>query len=70
MTADYKPEGWPTVAPRLVTADAPGLVGFLRHVFGAQGELTPGRPAEMRIGDSILLVSDGGGLREASASST
>ncbi len=33
-------------------------------VFGAKGDLSPSRPAEMRIGDSIVIVSDGGGLRE------
>ena len=66
MTADFKPEGWPTVVPRLLTADVEGLVAFLRQTFGAQGEVHPGGPAEIRIGDSIVLVSDGGGIRELS----
>ena len=66
MTADFKPDGWPTVVPRLLTADVEGLVAFLRQTFGAQGEAHPGRPAEIRIGDSIVLVSDGGGIRELS----
>jgi PhnB protein len=33
-------------------------------VFGAKGDLSANRPAEMRIGDSVIIVSDGGGLRE------
>lgn len=28
------------------------------------GEFKPGRPAEMRIGDSIVMVSGGDGLRD------
>jgi len=66
MKASFKPEGWPTVVPRLLTSDVRGLVTFLRSTFGAQGDIPPGRPAEMRIDDSIILVSDGGGLREIS----
>jgi PhnB protein len=56
--------GFPSVTPRLVATDARGLVEFLRVVFGATGELAADRPAEMRIGDSILLVS-AAGIREA-----
>jgi uncharacterized glyoxalase superfamily protein PhnB len=33
------------------------VVAFLRTVFDASGELVPGRPAEMRLGDSIVMVS-------------
>ena len=61
-----QPEGWRTVTPRTFTADVDGLVQFLRKVFRAQGEHHAGRPAEMRIGDSIVMVSDGAGLREPS----
>jgi hypothetical protein len=28
-------------------------------------EFHPGLPAEIRIGDSVVMISDGGGLREA-----
>ena len=31
----------------------------------ARGEMRTGAPAEMRIGDSLILVSDGGGARGA-----
>ena len=60
----WKPAGWPTVVPRLLTRDVPGLVAFLRLVFGAEGDLEVERPSELSIGDSIVLVSDGGGLRD------
>jgi PhnB protein len=61
----FKPDGWPTVTPRIFTDDVTGLVGFLKTVFGADGELHSGAPTEMRIGDSIVMVSDGGNAREA-----
>ncbi|HXV00378.1 MAG TPA: VOC family protein [Caulobacteraceae bacterium] len=60
-----KPEGWPTVIPRLFTDDTAGLVRFLRAVFDARGEDADGRPAEMRIGESLVMVSDGAGVRGA-----
>lgn len=62
--ARFQPDGWPTVTPRIITPDAEGLVAFIKYVFGAQGELSQGRPAELRIGDSMLMVSDGGGQRD------
>jgi PhnB protein len=64
----FQPAGWRTVTPRLLTSDVDGLAAFLKSIFDAQGETHPGRPAEMRIGDSIVMVSDGGGVREASSS--
>lgn len=39
---------------------------FLRTTFGAEGEIPAGRPAEMRIADAVILVSDASGLRPAS----
>jgi uncharacterized glyoxalase superfamily protein PhnB len=62
--ARFKPDGWHTVTPRICTADVAGLVGFLKTVFGAEGEPRAGGPAEMKIGDSIVMVSDGDGKRE------
>jgi len=61
----FQPDGWSTVTPRIITGDVDGLVQFLRSVFDARGEPHAGRPTEMKIGDSIVMVSDGGGLREA-----
>jgi len=61
----FNPDGWHTITPRIVTEDVSGLVEFLRTVFGARGEVRSGAPTEMRIGDSMVLISDGGGVREA-----
>lgn len=62
--AGYQPEGWRTVTPRIFTDDVRGLVAFLRAVFGATGRQLANRPAEMRIGDSIVMVS-GDDVRDA-----
>jgi uncharacterized glyoxalase superfamily protein PhnB len=40
------------------------LVGFLKPVFNATGEFRVGMPAAIQIGDSIVMISDGGGRRE------
>jgi uncharacterized glyoxalase superfamily protein PhnB len=56
----FQPEGWHTVTPRIITTDPEALVGFLKRVFGAEGEFRPDRPAEMRIGDSWVMVSGDG----------
>ena len=64
MTA---PAGYHTVTPRIVVDDPEGLVGFLRAVLGAEGDVVADRPAEVRIGDSLVLVSGtAGGERTAS----
>jgi uncharacterized glyoxalase superfamily protein PhnB len=44
----------------MVVSDAVTAVEFLRTVFDAVGEVQAVRPAEMRIGDSLLLVSSAG----------
>ncbi len=49
--------GYHSVTPRLVVSDVPAQVDFLRRVFGADGEAVPGRPVEMRIGDSLIMIS-------------
>jgi PhnB protein len=49
--------GYHTLTPRIVVADAAGLVAFLRTVFDAAGDLQPDRPAELRVGDSLILVT-------------
>lgn len=60
-----RPQERPTVTPRIITRDPAGLAGFIRQVFGAQGEVEGDRPAEMRFGDSLVMVSDGGGVHAA-----
>jgi PhnB protein len=63
--SNWIPEGWHTVTPRLFARDPRALVDFLKRAFDAAGELPADRPAELRIGDSIVMVSSGGDLREA-----
>ena len=54
------PRGWHSVTPRIVAHDSERLIEFLRRVFGATGNYHPDRPAEMKIGDSILMVTEAG----------
>jgi len=61
----FKPAGWHSVTPRIFTPEVAGLVRFLRSVFGAEGDIRSGAPSEIRIGDSIVTISDGGGIRAA-----
>lgn len=60
----FQPDGWHTVTPRIVTSDVRGLAEFVRAVFGAAGEDRVGAPTELKIGDSIVMVS-GDSEREA-----
>lgn len=53
----FQPDGWRTITPRIFTDDVRGLTAFMRAVFGATGRAVAGRPMEMRIGDSIVMVS-------------
>jgi PhnB protein len=54
------PAGYHTLTPRIVTTDVAAQVELLRAVFGATGDVEPGRPAELRIGDSLVMVSEAG----------
>ena len=56
----FQPAGWHTVTPRIIVSDAAMLVDFVKGVFGATGDYRSGAPAEMRIGDSIIMISDAG----------
>src|SRR5438552_1013486 len=46
-----------SVTARIVVDDVEELVGFLRDVFDAEGEVVAGRPVDVYIGDSIVMVS-------------
>jgi uncharacterized glyoxalase superfamily protein PhnB len=46
------------VTPRIVVDDVDAQVAFLREVFSAKGEVEAGRPAEIDIGDSRIMISD------------
>ena len=56
MKVDRPPE-FHTVTPRMVVNDAAGAVEFLRTVFDAVGEVQAARPTEVRIGDSVVMVT-------------
>jgi PhnB protein len=51
------PAGFHSVTPRMVVNDVPAEVEFLRFVFDAAGEVHADRPAEIRIGDSLVMVT-------------
>ena len=62
-----QPDGWHTVTPRIVVRDPETLVTFLRDVFGASGHYHAERPAEMRIGDSVVMLVYPGGQERTEA---
>ena len=58
--SNFQPAGWHTVTPRIIVDDAEKLVEFVKHVFGATGQYHPQAPAELQLGDSIIMISDAG----------
>jgi PhnB protein len=44
----------------MVVSDVAAEVDFLRTVFDAVGDVVPGRPAEIRVGDSLIMISSVG----------
>ena len=54
------PDGFHAITPRLVADDVSKLVTFLRDALGAIGELPEDGPAQLRIGDSLVMVSESG----------
>lgn len=54
------PKGWHSVTPRLVVHDPAELVDFLKRAFGATGEYVETAPSQIKIGDSIVMVSGSG----------
>jgi uncharacterized glyoxalase superfamily protein PhnB len=57
MESGNAPAGFHSLTPRIVVADVAAMVDFLRAVFGATGDQPAGRPAEIRIGDSLIMVT-------------
>jgi PhnB protein len=49
--------GYRSVTPRVVVDDVVAQVHFLKEVFAAAGGAEPGRPAGVRIGDSVIMIS-------------
>jgi len=58
------PHGWRTITPRIVARDAPRLVDFVKRVFEATGDFLADRPTALRIGDSMVMISEAG-IRQA-----
>jgi PhnB protein len=61
------PRGWHTVTPRIVAHGADQLVQFVTHVFGATGGYRHALPSEIRIGDSVVMISEAGERRPVGA---
>jgi PhnB protein len=57
MPAKPRRAGYHSVTPRIVVSDVAGQVDFLRTVFSGTGSVESGRPAEIAIGDSLIMVS-------------
>jgi PhnB protein len=57
VTAGIPRAGYHSVTPRLVVSDVVAQVEFLHRVFDATGEAKPGRTTEIRIGDSLIMIS-------------
>ena len=45
------------MTPRIVVDDVAAQVRFLQEVFAATGDVEPGRPAEVHVGDSVIMIS-------------
>jgi PhnB protein len=62
---DYKPKNYPNLIPYLIVKGVPALVAFMQRVFDArlveridqEGEVTH---AEVRIGDSMVMLGEAG----------
>lgn len=67
MSSSWKPEGYSTVSPYLVVAGAQRVIDFLKEAFGATELRRYDNPdgsvmhAEVRIGDSVVMMGDAGG---------
>jgi tRNA-Thr(GGU) m(6)t(6)A37 methyltransferase TsaA len=54
------PFGFHSITPRMVVNDVAAQVEFLRAVFDAKGDIHPDRPSEIRIGNSLIMISRAG----------
>ncbi|MGI8493497.1 MAG: VOC family protein [Acidimicrobiales bacterium] len=57
MATIEPPAPYRTVTPRVFVDDVEAAVGFLQTVFDATGNLQPGRPTDVQVGDSVIMVS-------------
>ena len=66
MAAKAIPDGYHSVTPYLIVKGAAQLIDFVKEAFGAEETFRmPGgggiMHAEVRIGDSVVMMSDAGG---------
>ncbi|MGH7725610.1 MAG: VOC family protein [Candidatus Eiseniibacteriota bacterium] len=54
------PTGRQTLTVRIVVEDPASLIGFLKRVFAATGEVYTDIPSQIVIGNSVLMVSKAG----------
>jgi uncharacterized glyoxalase superfamily protein PhnB len=57
MPASEPRAGYRSVTPRIVSDDVAAQARFLHEVFGATGDVEELRPTEVRIGDSVIMIS-------------
>jgi PhnB protein len=62
---DPIPKGYRTLTPYMVAQDAAGLIDFVKQAFGAEENFRSiggagGIHAEVRVGDSMLMIGGGG----------
>jgi PhnB protein len=50
------PPPYRTVTPRMFVSDVDRAVAFLQAVFEATANIEPGRPTDVHIGDSVVIV--------------
>jgi uncharacterized glyoxalase superfamily protein PhnB len=69
------PDGYHSITPYLIISQAAALIAFLTEAFGAKEQLRMAKPdgtikhAELRIGDSVLMLTDAGDPKSAMPSS-
>jgi len=69
-TVKFIPEGFRTITPYLAVREAPELLAFVKQAFGAQETYrgtgsAGGMHAQVRIGDSMLMIGGGPQLQGA-----
>jgi uncharacterized glyoxalase superfamily protein PhnB len=62
MAVSYKPEGYHTLTPYIVSLDVAGVIEFLKKTFDAKQRFASATPdgrimhAEVQVGDSVLML--------------
>ena len=63
----FTPQGWRTVTPRIVVRESQRLIEFVKSVFGATGDYKQDMPTVIKIGDSMIMISEAGVREPVSA---